>query len=96
MLAEMPGAMFVEWMAYAELEPFGETRADLRSGIIASVMANAHRAKEAKPFKPQDFMPRFGQRGADEPETDEQDWRSQMELFRALTAGREETDGDAG
>lgn len=48
-------------MAYAELEPFGEERADLRSGIIASVLANVNRdaKKHPKPFTPQDFMPVF-------------------------------------
>lgn len=46
-------------MAYYKLEPFGEERADLRMGILASVMANAWRGKGQKPFKPRDFMPTF-------------------------------------
>lgn len=48
-------------MAYYELEPFGEERADLRSGIVASTVANAHRdpKRRRKPFRPLDFMPRF-------------------------------------
>ena len=48
-----------EWMAYASIEPFGEERADLRAGIIASVIANVNRdpKKRATPFTPQDFMP---------------------------------------
>lgn len=44
-------------MAYYQLEPFGEERDDLRSGIIASTIANANRGKGQKPFKPSDFMP---------------------------------------
>ncbi len=47
-----------EWMAYAQIEPFGEKRADLRAGIVASTMANIHRGKR-KPFNPEDFMPEF-------------------------------------
>lgn len=48
-------------MAYYNLEPFGEERGDLRSGIVASTIANANRdtRKQRKPFKPEDFMPKF-------------------------------------
>jgi hypothetical protein len=53
----MPSAEFTEWKAYAALEPFGEARADLRSGIVAATLANIHRAKKTKAFKPHDFMP---------------------------------------
>lgn len=51
-----------EWIDYAEREPFGEERADLRSAIIACVMANAGRGKSARRFKPSDFMPKFHQK----------------------------------
>ncbi len=47
-------------MAYLSLEPIGEERADLRSGIVASVIANANRKKGTRAFKPDDFMPKFG------------------------------------
>ncbi len=43
-------------MAFYELEPFGDARADLRAGIIASTLANVNRGKETKAFTPQDFM----------------------------------------
>lgn len=68
MLAEMSSAQLAEWMAYEKLEPWGESRADLRAGIIASTFANIFRNKEKqrKPYNITDFMPSF------EPE-DEQD-----------------------
>lgn len=66
MLAEMSSAQFAEWRAYAQIEPFGEDRADLRAGIVASTIANANRGKGQKPFTAQQFMPSF------EPETEEQ------------------------
>jgi hypothetical protein len=66
MLAEISSVQFAEWMAFSRLEPWGEDRADLRAGIVASTIANANRGKNAKPFKPDDFMPRF------EPETEEE------------------------
>ena len=46
-----------EWMAYAKLEPFGDLRADLRAGIVASTVANAQRGRKRRPLKPEDFMP---------------------------------------
>jgi hypothetical protein len=62
MLAEVPLALMYEWMEYASRKPFGEERADLRSGIIAATIANANRGKGGKRFKPSDFMPKFGRR----------------------------------
>ena len=46
-------------MAYYQLEPWGDERADLRMGIQAAVLANVHRARNQRPLKPADFMPRF-------------------------------------
>jgi hypothetical protein len=46
-----------EWMAYYQLEPFGEERGDLRSGIISSVIANVNRGKGTAAYTPRDFMP---------------------------------------
>ena len=57
MLASMGSDELTEWMAYYQLEPFGDYRADYRSGVVASTFANAHRAKDVGPFKPEDFMP---------------------------------------
>ena len=50
---------FTRWQAFHEIEPFGEERADLRSGIVASVIANVNRGKHSKTYKPADFMPQF-------------------------------------
>jgi hypothetical protein len=48
-----------EWAAYFALEPFGEERADLRSAIVASTVANANRGRKTPAFKASDFMPKF-------------------------------------
>lgn len=45
-------------MAFLSVEPHGEGRADLRAGIIASVVAQANAGK-GKRFTPSDFMPDF-------------------------------------
>ena len=46
---------FALYMAYDHIDPFSEQRADLRSAIIACVMANAFAAK-GKKFKVSEFM----------------------------------------
>ena len=50
-----------EWMAYYGIEPFGEERADLRAGIVASTTANCHLGSNATPLKATDFMPFYEQ-----------------------------------
>jgi len=57
MLNKMGSDELTEWMAFYQLEPFGDFRADYRSGVIASTFANAHRAQDASPFRVEDFMP---------------------------------------
>lgn len=57
LLSRIGSDELTEWMAFYQLEPFGDMRADLRSGVIASTIANANRAKHAQAFTPEDFMP---------------------------------------
>ena len=57
---------FIEWAAYYHIEPWGEERADLRSGVVAATVANANRGKAQKPFAPADFMP-LAKKKAEEP-----------------------------
>ena len=60
MLRGMTCRQWSEWKEYASLEPFGEERADLRMGILASLVANIVRKRGHAPMRPQQFMPRFG------------------------------------
>ena len=59
MLAELDAQELMRWLGYHQLEPWGEERADLRAGIVASTIANVHRGKGKAPFRVRDFMPRF-------------------------------------
>lgn len=70
MLTRMSSRELSEWMAYATLEPFGEERADLRAGIVASAVVNVHRTQSDKAAQPSDFMPTFdeGEPDDDPPE----------------------------
>lgn len=52
----MSGVELQEWLAFDRISPIGDDRDDLRAGIIASTVANAHRSR-GKAFRPQDFMP---------------------------------------
>lgn len=68
MLSEISADDLMEWVAYNEIEPFGEARADLRAGIVASTIANVNRPKNSRALRPGDFMPDFTPR---EPQTTE-------------------------
>ena len=51
-----------EWMAFYQLEPFGEWRDDYRAGMISATLANINRGKDTKPYDVQrDFMPFYPQ-----------------------------------
>ena len=59
MLERMTWGELLEWREFYALEPWGDERADLRSGIVASILANTNRdpKKRPQPFEPTDFMP---------------------------------------
>lgn len=57
LLAAIGSDELTEWMAFYQLEPFGDLRGDYRSGVVAATFANAHRVNGAKPLTPEDFMP---------------------------------------
>lgn len=57
--ARMSGAEFDEWRLYAQLEPFGEWRADYRAALVASTVFNMNRGSDVQARAPGDFMPRF-------------------------------------
>jgi len=60
--AEISPDEFRSWLAFDRIEPLGGRRADVHAGIIASVVANCNRAKNGKAFKPEEFIPRWGER----------------------------------
>lgn len=47
---------FLEWMSFYQQDPWGELRADRRTALLAMQFYNAHRARNAKPAKLDDFM----------------------------------------
>ena len=52
----MSYAEFRSWVSFYEEEPFGDYRADLRAGVIASTVVRVMSAKGTR-ARPIDFMP---------------------------------------
>lgn len=77
--ARIGSAEFTDWLAYYQLEPFGEERADLRHAVLCALVANIFRGKGRR-AKLTDFMPRFDE----EPRPQSlADMRAVMERFTA-------------
>lgn len=55
----MTSLEFTEWLAYCEIQPFGDEVADLRHGTATALLANVNRDRQANPdpFVPKDFIP---------------------------------------
>jgi len=65
MLRGMTVRQFQEWRAYADLEPFDETRADLRSADVVRTLINLFgRKKGARAVPLKDCVLQFGADGA--------------------------------
>ncbi len=60
----MPARLLLEWMAYYQIEPWGEERADLRMQVLATEIRNFRLgfAKGARPAKLADFRFDFAPR----------------------------------
>jgi hypothetical protein len=97
MMREMGSRELSEWMAYNELDPIGEYRADLRMGILAATVANTGYARPQEAMAPADFMPDFLGRSADgEPDNDQEPTEAEraerlhagFEMLRVLMGGK--------
>ncbi len=56
MLRQMTWLDYLGWLAYMELEPFDETRADLRSASIVATIANVNRGKGQRAYSAKEFL----------------------------------------
>ena len=57
MLRTTSNTELMYWMALQAIDPIGEERADLRSGIIAAQIHNSNCTKKKDLKQPTDFMP---------------------------------------
>lgn len=55
---QISSAEFTEWLAFYELEPFGDLVADQRHGVATALQANLNRDSKARPepYRPEDFI----------------------------------------
>lgn len=63
MLQSIPSRQLGEWMAYYELEPFGQDRADIPAAVVAAQVANTIPRKGGRAVSPNDYLPMIGGRG---------------------------------
>ena len=70
-------------MAFYRIDPWGQERADLRAGVIASTVANC---LSDKPWKPSDFIPKYGPQPEEKPRSAE-DLKFAAQRINALFGG---------
>lgn len=73
---------FWEWIAFYRYNPWGEERADLRSGNIAALMANIHRRPGSRAFRASDFI--FFGHGKSERQQSAKDMKATFAAFAKL------------
>ena len=56
LLDELTQRELLAWVAYHEVEPWGEDRADLRTAIVAATVHNMHRGRGTPARQVADFM----------------------------------------
>lgn len=77
----MSAAEFGEWIAYAELEPFGPVRLDQLVGTVAATLVNIYTERGAKPKTWVDFFPPY-ERRMPPATTPEALWGKAMQLHK--------------
>jgi hypothetical protein len=76
-------------MAFSMLEPFGADADNLGHAITASTVANVNRGKNDKPYKVEDFMPKF------EKQNQNQDQMLQVaSMYTEMLGGLDLRDGE--
>jgi hypothetical protein len=74
---------FLEWEAYARLEPFNELRADYRAASIATMIANVNRdaKKHPKAYVLEDFVLKYEEK---EQGASSQPWQQKLAIAQAI------------
>lgn len=79
LLSRIDSRELTEWMAFYSLEPWGTEAEDVRTGIIASTVANVNRDPKKKAYKIRDFMPQWHR-----PEQTPEDHKRIIEMWQKL------------
>jgi len=79
-------------MAFSTIEPFGMNADNIGHAITASTVANVNRGKNQKPYKVEDFMPKY-----EKPKQTEKEMIQVAAMFNAAAGGidlrQDESDG---
>ena len=84
MLRGMTVQQFAEWRAYAEIEPFDETRADMRAGSVVQALFNIHRKKGKPAVRLKDCVLSFEPPRKRSPEEARAEIRKTMEMLMVI------------
>ncbi len=90
MLERVGADELAEWQATYRMEPWGEQRTDWGAALIAWMVYQANRGKNAPDRPLTDFLPKFGDEEEQERPTAEQ-IRSRLMGVTAMMGGRIET-----
>jgi hypothetical protein len=88
LLASIDGEELTDWLAYYQVEPWDETRADLRNALLMALVANINRRKGARAFSPTEFMLDFDREESREAGT--MDSEAIEAVFRAFAAASQQ------
>jgi hypothetical protein len=91
MLRQITAKQFMEWMAYDQLEPFGQERLEQTVSQITQVLMNVHRAKGKDPLKLYHVTPLFGDDVVPASAVPKKDWRVMEAEFMAMAADSKKT-----
>lgn len=67
----MTSRQFTEWLAYAEVEPFGELRGDYRMAHALACLLNFLQGADKPLIQPIDLMPQIGAADGEQAEAEE-------------------------
>jgi hypothetical protein len=91
MLEEFSSAELTDWMAYAQVEPFGGPVEDMRAGLAPALTVNMNRERGAEPISWMDFYPWHRE---PKPEPKPQTPQEIVAALRAITTRKAQPDGD--
>lgn len=84
MLSNLSARELDEWVAFFELEPFGDTRGDIQMAQLCTLVANIARDRRQRAYRIKDFLLRW--EGDPQPALAEQ-WRV-IEMWNAALGGK--------
>lgn len=87
MIREMGSrTQLLDWMAWNDIEPFGDLRRDYQAAQVVAALVNIYRnkAKFPEPFPTSMFLLSFGQPDKGIPKAKKKDWRELKAMAKVL------------